>query len=110
MFLDGGGSALSSRPFAEQTQAVIDSEVSRLLREAEQRAVDVLRAHLDVLDKLVELLLAKETIDGSEVYALTGRPEPRSGTRMTLAPDHGASAQGPPDSMGNTKAQEEPAG
>src|ERR1017187_9268211 len=110
VFLDGGGSALSSRPFAEQTQAVIDSEVSRLLREAEQRAVDVLRAHLDVLDKLVELLLAKETIDGSEFYALTGRPEPRSGTRMTLAPDHGASAQGPPDSMGNTKAQEEPAG
>ena len=111
VFLDGGGSALSSRPFAERTQAVIDSEVSRLLREAEQRAVDVLRAHLDVLDKLVQLLVAKETVDGSEVYALTGRPEPRGGTRMTLAPDHGASAKGTPDSVGTSKAQEdEPAG
>src|SRR5262249_46769656 len=33
----GGGAGMSSRPFAEATQAEIDSEVSRLLREAEER-------------------------------------------------------------------------
>ncbi|HLJ08590.1 MAG TPA: ATP-dependent zinc metalloprotease FtsH, partial [Acidimicrobiia bacterium] len=57
VFLGGGGQGLSSRPFAEATQATIDSEVSRLLREAEQRAVDLLRAHRGELDQLVSLLL-----------------------------------------------------
>ncbi len=36
VFLGGGGHGLSSRPFAEATQAAIDAEVSRLLREAEE--------------------------------------------------------------------------
>src|SRR4029079_16358504 len=45
VFLGGGGSALSSRPFAEATQAIIDAEVARLLREAEQTAVGLIRAH-----------------------------------------------------------------
>ena len=40
VFLGGGGSGLSSRPFAEATQATIDAEVSRLLREAELSAVN----------------------------------------------------------------------
>jgi cell division protease FtsH len=42
MFLSGGGAELSSKPFAEATQARIDAEVARLLREAEQRAIDLL--------------------------------------------------------------------
>jgi len=76
VYLGGGGTELSTRPFAEQTQGTIDAEVSRLVREAEQRAIDILRAHLDVLDKLVQLLVANETVDGSEIYALAGLPEP----------------------------------
>ena len=43
VFLGGGGSGLSSRPFAEATQATIDAEVSRLLREAELSAVNIVR-------------------------------------------------------------------
>jgi cell division protease FtsH len=88
----GGGSEFSSRPFAEQTQAAIDAEVARLLREAEQRAMGVLKAHREVLDRLVQLLVANETVDGSEVYALAGRPEPASGTGVTLAPERAAAA------------------
>ena len=106
VFLDGGGGGLSSRPFAEHTQAVIDDEVSRLLREAEARATDVLRRHHDALDKVVELLLAKETIDGSEVYALAGRPEPQGGARVTVAPDRSAST--PPAAV-DTRRSEVPA-
>jgi cell division protease FtsH len=82
----GGGDAFSSRPYAEQTQAVIDNEVSRLLREAEHRAVEVLEGHRDVLDQLVQMLLNQETVDGSEVYALAGRPEPADGVAATMAP------------------------
>jgi cell division protease FtsH len=71
----GGGAPVSSRPFAEATQAEIDEEVSRLLREAEERAVNLLKEQRSVLDSLVSALLEMETVDGSEVYRLAGRPD-----------------------------------
>jgi cell division protease FtsH len=100
VFLGGGGSALSSRPFAEQTQAIIDSEVSRLVREAEQTAIEVLRDHRDALDKLIQLLLTEETVDGSEIYALSGRPEPEGGFGITVAPERASSASGALEAAG----------
>jgi cell division protease FtsH len=75
VFLGSGGPGMSSRPFAEATQAEIDAEVSRLLRQAEERAVDMLTGHRAELDALVALLLERETVDGSEVYRLAGRPD-----------------------------------
>ena len=45
VFLGGGGPAMSSRPFAEATQAEIDREVSNLLRQAEERAIELLKEH-----------------------------------------------------------------
>jgi cell division protease FtsH len=87
VYLGEGGSAFSSRPFADQTQAVIDAEVARMLREAEQRSIAILKEHRDALDQLVALLVANETVGGSEVYALAGRPEPASGGGVTMAPD-----------------------
>jgi cell division protease FtsH len=75
VFLGGGGPGMSSRPFAEATQAAIDEEVSRLLRQAEERATGLLKDHRSELDALVSLLLEKETVDGSEVYRLAGRPD-----------------------------------
>ena len=78
VFLGGGGSGLSSRPFAEATQAIIDSEVSRLLREAEETAVSLIRTHRTELTALTNLLLEKETVDGEEVYALVGVPMPEN--------------------------------
>jgi cell division protease FtsH len=92
VFLGGGGAEFSSRPFAEATQAAIDAEVSRLLREAESRAVEVLKAHRDVLDRVVQLLVANETVDGAEIYALAGRPEPAGTPRVTMAPDRAAAS------------------
>jgi cell division protease FtsH len=75
VFLGGGGAGMSSRPFAEATQAVIDGEVSRLLRDAETRAVELLNSHRAELDALVGLLLEKETVDGTDVYRMAGRPD-----------------------------------
>jgi cell division protease FtsH len=91
----GGGQGLSSRPFAEATQAKIDAEVSRLLREAEQRAVDTIRSHRGELDRLVSLLLEHETVDGEAVYQIVGRalPEHRP-EELTVAPRAGAAAHG----------------
>src|SRR5579863_8609111 len=75
VFLGGGGPGMSSRPYAEATQAAIDGEVSKLLRQAEERAVNLLRTHRTELDSLVTLLLEKETVDGSDVYRMAGRPD-----------------------------------
>ncbi|MEW6470994.1 MAG: ATP-dependent zinc metalloprotease FtsH [Actinomycetota bacterium] len=77
MFLPGG-QEFHSRPYAEATQRVVDAEVARLLREAEQRAVDLLTTHQGELEKLTELLLEHETIDGETVYRLVGRPAPQT--------------------------------
>jgi cell division protease FtsH len=55
------------RPYSEETQRVVDQEVSRLLREAEERAVAMLNDHRDALDWLSERLMEKETVDGSVV-------------------------------------------
>ncbi len=91
VFLGGGGSAMSSRPFAEATQAIIDEEVSRLLREAEARAIELLSSHRPELDSLVSLLLDVETVDGSDVYRLAGRPD-RSETVPAVPPTTAVSA------------------
>ncbi len=89
-FLGEGGSAFTSRPFAEATQAAIDAEVARMLRQAEERATAVLKEHRDVLDELVQYLVDKETVDGAEVYALAHRPVPTGGEGMTVAPERAA--------------------
>jgi cell division protease FtsH len=90
VFLGGGGSGMSSRPFAEATQAEIDREVADLLRQAENRAVELLKGHRESLDSLVSLLLERETVDGTDVYRLAGRedrsPTPSATTPATVAP------------------------
>ena len=78
VFLGGGGAAMSSRPFAEATQAAIDAEVARLLRDAERRAVDLLTRHRAQLDRLTRLLLKEETVDGSLVYDILGADAPQA--------------------------------
>ena len=95
VFLGGGGPGMSSRPYAEATQAAIDGEVSKLLRQAEARAVEELTNHRTELDALVSLLQEKETVDGKDVYRLAGRPDKSAGLAappMVVAP-HAAEGQ-----------------
>jgi cell division protease FtsH len=94
MFLDPGGSAVSSRPFSESTQAEIDREVSRLLREAEQQAVSLLKGHEAQLDQLSDLLLDQETVGGETVYQLLGlTPPERIDDAPTVAPNRAVGGQ-----------------
>jgi len=93
----GGGPGMSSRPYAEATQAAIDGEVSKLLREAESRAIELLKAHRAELDALVGLLLDRETVDGADVYRLAGRADRSAGLSappVVVAP-HPATAGAP---------------
>jgi cell division protease FtsH len=67
------------RPYSEATQRVIDEEIARLVREAESRAVALLRDHRPALDELADLLVARETVDGAvvlDVLARHGTPVP----------------------------------
>lgn len=104
MFLGGGGPGLSSRPFAEETQAKIDAEVSAMLTRAEKHAIDLLSQNQDKLRRLADLLMTNETINGSDVYAIAGVPEP-SGIEVgfTLAPDRAAAAAGAKAAASGTK-------
>ncbi len=72
-----GAEGAGPRAHAEETQRLIDQEVSRLLREAEHRATGLLSTHRHALDRLIGLLKEKETVDGADVYAIIdGDPPP----------------------------------
>ena len=91
VFLGGGGPGLSSRPFAEATQSLVDREVARLLREAEQRATELLTTHLRQLRALAELLVEEETVDAAAVYRIAGREVPTE-HGATVAPRRAVAA------------------
>jgi cell division protease FtsH len=59
-----------SQSHSEATSEKIDAEISRLIREACDRADALLKAHRDKLQILVERLLEEETMDGREVADL----------------------------------------
>jgi len=113
VFLGGGGGGVSSRPYAEATQAAIDGEVSKLLRQAEERAVNLLSSHRSELDSLVNLLLERETVDGSDVYRLAGKPDRSASLSMppvVMTPhpstgDSSAAGAGVTSSDGSTPAR-----
>jgi cell division protease FtsH len=65
----------AGRPYAEETQRSIDQEVARLLREAEATATRLISEHLDALHRVIDLLLERETIDGSDLAAVIGVPD-----------------------------------
>jgi cell division protease FtsH len=71
-----GFDALGRPPYAEATQQVIDEEVARLLREAEQRATELLRTHREQFDRVAAALLEHETIDGADLLVLMGSVGP----------------------------------
>lgn len=59
-----------ARNYGEQTAALIDSEVKRIIDESYKKAKELINEHMDVLHKCVELLLEKEKIGREEFEAL----------------------------------------
>jgi cell division protease FtsH len=86
-----GTEEIRSRPYAEGTQLLIDEEIERLLREAEERATGLLQDHRAQLERLADLLVEHETVEGSVVYEIAGRPVPR-GPAQPVAPRSAAAA------------------
>jgi len=91
-----GDQPITSRQYAEATQRVIDEEVERLLKEAAARANQLLSDHRAALDRLTNLLLEKETIDGDEVLAVVAGPATPPQDAPTLSHTGSASEPGTP--------------
>jgi cell division protease FtsH len=72
-FLFGGGPELSP-----ELAAAVDDEIKRIVDEAHDRAREVLSKRRDLLDRLSDLLMVTEVIDGEELtgYASGDRPIP----------------------------------
>ena len=70
MFL--GRDIMSERDFSEETAATIDEEVRNLVDVAYNRAKRVLEENRQILDKLAEMLIDKETVDAEELQDLLG--------------------------------------
>ena len=58
------------RDYSEATAQMIDEEIVKLIKDAYDRAKAVLKENLDILHKLAELLLEKETVPGKELDEL----------------------------------------
>jgi len=68
MFL--GRDMASERDFSDDTAAIIDEEVSRLVDGAYCRAKDVLIKNRPILDELAQMLVERETVDSEELQNL----------------------------------------
>ena len=63
-YLDGR----AVRNCSEETSTLVDKEVLSIIRECHQKARQILRENRDLLDKISEYLLEKETIFGDEFF------------------------------------------
>jgi len=55
-----------SKEYSEETAAIIDEEVKKIVDHAYNRALEILRDHADKLHAVAGVLLEKEKIDGDE--------------------------------------------
>ena len=60
----------SGREYSDSTAQILDEETSRILREQEKRAHELLTKYRKALDLVAEKLIAEETIDGPTVGKL----------------------------------------
>jgi hypothetical protein len=60
----------SERTYSQETAAAIDSEVRRLISEAHERAVTLLKENRSILDNMSRVLVEKETIYTEDVAML----------------------------------------
>ncbi len=58
------------RNYSEKTAEAIDTEVSRLVKDAFETATDILTAKRDILNAIAQTLLEKETLEKDEFLAL----------------------------------------
>jgi cell division protease FtsH len=56
--------------YSETTALEIDSELRRIISEGYHRAKNLLKENLEILHRMAEALLERETIDGSDIDSI----------------------------------------
>jgi cell division protease FtsH len=64
------------RDYSEETAKKIDDEINKLIGDAYEKATAVLKENIDILHKLAESLLEKETVLGAELDELINTMRP----------------------------------
>jgi cell division protease FtsH len=59
--------------YSEKTAEIIDNEINELLEDAKKHAREILHIHKSKLDKLVKVLLVKETVEQKEFEEIVGK-------------------------------------
>ncbi len=65
-----------TKNYSEHTARVIDDEVRRLMGEAYKCALDILEANRDIVKRLTEVLLEKETVSSVEIRQMLSEMRP----------------------------------
>ena len=60
----------NTKDYSEATAQRIDDEVARIMREAHDRAYEILAAHEEQMDLMARVLMERETVDGEACQAL----------------------------------------
>lgn len=60
----------SQKDYSMATADIVDAEVRELVERAYARATQIVTTHIDILHKLAQLLIEKETVDGEEFMSL----------------------------------------
>ena len=60
----------NTQDYSEETARRIDDEVARIMKEAHDRAYEILSSHRDQMDLMASVLLERETVDGAACQAL----------------------------------------
>ncbi|MFO0970423.1 MAG: ATP-dependent zinc metalloprotease FtsH [Gemmataceae bacterium] len=84
------------RDFSETTAAIIDEEVQKLLREADQSAYRLLQERRPELEKLVKALMEKEELYKEEIEEILGGPRAKPAGEDRAAAIHEPISNGPP--------------
>ena len=80
------------RDYSLKTEAIIDREIDRLLREGVETATKILSEHLDRLDAVAEFLLENETIDSDQFDAIMEGRDPNKATVASADANSGSSS------------------
>jgi cell division protease FtsH len=91
------------REISERTAQMVDDEVKRLIDEAYARATEILSANRELLDRIAQALLDRETIDREDLDRLVkNQPLPPRGLPQ---PEAAAPQPGPPAKPGAAPAR-----
>jgi cell division protease FtsH len=122
-----GREMTQAKGYSEATAQQIDAEVALLVDRAYKKAKEILEANIDILHKLTDLLIEKETVLGAELddliarmrpeYDFHGRrnvrstpdPEPAEGkTAAAREKDDAAPADEPPQDSDENRSEDKP--